>query len=883
MSIHKYCNQSTDLTTSSFITVIQSLQPSKVCKTFFINDESELDKKAIANVSKGKATTVDVRTAHNFIDLLQEVTESTNKVICSGRWHNANEDEEFEIMPEEELCKLLGAKKGDVSGGVVEHNGRKVSARLKRGITDSNWILLDADNPPGIPNEWAKMNIADRLKLWESFLPGICQCERIELRGSSARVSNNGVFGEASHAWIRISHPEKLSLLKAHIRVQMELHDAVFEFKKLSRKEPGKILGIEPRSVFDLAVLDTGRLTFCAKPEVRAEGYEVADAAISLINEGGGALDISAIHAPSQSDIAKLNNNSESRLQFSIGTNGQVKTVEEGKLKLSTEIESRGTVKTLKDWIDGVGENFHLRCESPFRESCSEAAFIGTDNSGIPFVFDIGNSTTYYLGDGERAELIFSGIEKVGYRPDFRPSERFNDVVTDYVYLEEEDKYYRPYDGAILKPAAINNEFLGKYFIVNAKGDKATQSAVHYFHDNHERRRAKGMGWHPVDQLFFNSGKANLVNTFEGLAVTPLEGDVSLWLSLVSHVYGQYADLFLDHLAFSLQHPEKKINWQVLTIGAPRTGKSMSMRPIKRIWGSACQVIDPDMMGTGWGDLYAQKKIIVVEEVWRAGEKKFFNSIKPGLVNDDPELLNMKGRGMIRQLNLRAYYMFSNHEDALSFNEDEDKLLVIDAPKTPWGSQERFKELASWSDTNEGAGAVLNFLIQRDVSQFCYGKLPERTLAMVRMVELSQPDYHRAVFELSEESYGVFSRYFFTFSEVRETMRKAGYGAFGDKGLKEALRDAGYIQLSQPQKKINGHVYSLGRVWVRSDGPLQDLGTSELFTFILYYKYKQKDYFLSNIRAEPFAQVLVRAQEWSRSMTSNGLLRAFEDVIRDSL
>ena len=38
-----------------------------------------------------------------------------------------------------------------------------------------------------------------------------------------------------------------------------------------------------------------------------------------------------------------------------------------------------------------------IRCEAPFRESQSEAAFIRLPEHGQPFVYDIGNSTKYVL------------------------------------------------------------------------------------------------------------------------------------------------------------------------------------------------------------------------------------------------------------------------------------------------------------------------------------------------------------------------------------------------------------------------------------------------------------------------------------------------------
>ena len=96
---------------------------------------------------------------------------------------------------------MVGLAEDDCPVGIVEYEGRRVAARLAAGIDPSSWILLDADNPPGIPADWAAMSIQQRLEFWEPVMPGISRATRVELRASSARVVKNGESEkEASHA-----------------------------------------------------------------------------------------------------------------------------------------------------------------------------------------------------------------------------------------------------------------------------------------------------------------------------------------------------------------------------------------------------------------------------------------------------------------------------------------------------------------------------------------------------------------------------------------------------------------------------------------------------------------------------------------------------------
>ena len=210
------------------LTLIMSKTPNRVCKIFSLSESAGLVKKAVANITEGHAQRVVTSSASKFVKILRTVTERQDLVLCPGVWHGSQSGQEFKLITEKDLSTLLSSSIGKVEGGVIEHQGQLISARLARGIDYSSWLLLDADNPPGIPPDWAKMSIADRLQLWEPFVPGISSCERIEARSSSARVVKDGdTPGGRSHAWIRVSNQDKIPILKAHIQVQMVLHDWV--------------------------------------------------------------------------------------------------------------------------------------------------------------------------------------------------------------------------------------------------------------------------------------------------------------------------------------------------------------------------------------------------------------------------------------------------------------------------------------------------------------------------------------------------------------------------------------------------------------------------------------------------------------------------------
>jgi hypothetical protein len=395
----------------SAITIIRSRKPAVLCKRFEAIG-GVLRKTAVAHVTEGTCHTLPVESATDMIQALNEVTASRDLCIVPGVWLGAS-DEPFDLVTEAKLGEMLG---NEVKGGVQVIDGRRVAARVKRGIEPSAWLLIDADDPPGIPDDWKAMSLAERLAFLEPLIPGISRCERIELRSSSARVVNgDGTPKPASHAWLRVSDPGRIETLRARVQIEMVNRGLSFPSPRYSRAEPGKVIGHEHRTVVDLSVWITGRIVFNAMPQlgVGMEAYTVTDPGITVVNAGAGALDIDWAVRPDAEALERYRE--ATGVQVLISERGaNISTTCTGELTLDTEIEARGVTKTLRDWAAGLRPGERLRCEAPFRASSSEAAFIKVPaNGGMPFVHDVGTGTTYRIEEPE--------IEAGDPRPDPPP------------------------------------------------------------------------------------------------------------------------------------------------------------------------------------------------------------------------------------------------------------------------------------------------------------------------------------------------------------------------------------------------------------------------------------------------------------------------------
>jgi hypothetical protein len=284
---------------STAITIVTSIVPSTTGKAYRLEPDGNLTKHVIASIAHANAVTVEVRTADEMMKVLHQTTDTTNQALILDSLGN-NDGKPFEIVTKAELTSLLGRRVGE--RGVYEINGRRVAARLKRGMQPSIWALLDADNPEGMPDELKNLTLAERLARLEKLLPRISSCERIELRSSSARVINgSGLPGERTHALIRVSDPSKIEVVREYLKIETVNEGLSFRSPRYSSKEPGKIVGYGQRTLIDLAVLLSGRLVFNAKPDVsNAPGYSVIDAGIRLINPGCGLSTLAASSFPTR-------------------------------------------------------------------------------------------------------------------------------------------------------------------------------------------------------------------------------------------------------------------------------------------------------------------------------------------------------------------------------------------------------------------------------------------------------------------------------------------------------------------------------------------------------------------------------------------------------
>ena len=387
-------------------TIVQSLQPARVGKRYSVDANGKLVKeRPVASIYRGRATTF-AATTENLVAALRLTTESSDTVLVLDSFRGAapGSPAVIEVVTDEELGRLTdGADAASPNQGYFETEDAFWSARLKDRMEPSRYLLLDADNAAGMPEEWRKLTLAERLEMFDrpELLPGLSKCRRIEYLGSSARVvkKKDKSTPAATHALIEISNPELINTLRAHVRVATVLAGLSFKSPKYSRSEPGKIIAHSDLTLFDLVVWVGGRLVFNPRPDVSAApGYRVLDANVQVVNPQGGPLDVSWIKPPDVKARKVFREKTGVKYKLDPTRSSGFVFEERGQLQFLTEVEVDGVVKPLADWLAHMFKSdiTKLRCETPFRASESEAAFIRNTEHGAIFIYDSGTETAHY-------------------------------------------------------------------------------------------------------------------------------------------------------------------------------------------------------------------------------------------------------------------------------------------------------------------------------------------------------------------------------------------------------------------------------------------------------------------------------------------------------
>lgn len=225
------------------------------------------------------------------------------------------------------------------------------------------------------------------------------------------------------------------------------------------------------------------------------------------------------------------------------------------------------------------------------------------------------------------------------------------------------------------------------------------------------------------------------------------DADPVVFLEHVRYLFGSYADLFLDWLAWKYQNPGRR-SWAIICVAhaAFGIGRSWLKRALETsLQGHVRGVSLGQMIGRGtsaeqnYNDWGTACQFVVVEEAKDTLSKDdFFNGYEAFKQNVDNNVVRMRvnpkyGKTRDDYLFFNAL-IFSNHADAMVIPEDDRRCCVLDNP-TDRRSAEYYEDLNACLLGDEPR-RIYCYLMRRDVSGFDH-VYPPMTDAKIAMREQS--------------------------------------------------------------------------------------------------------------------------------------------------
>lgn len=416
-----YSNAIPDLKSHSIITVVRDPKH-MLGKNFTLEPDGKISKHSNVCVTFGFAVMHLVETHDQLAKLVQQVGDDPQSAIINSAFSGIEIGEKFIILSEQEIEKRLGIPKSERNkqNGVhfITHEGVEYKAigRFKENVQPSCWQFFDRDIDKHTPEKYAVMQFDEWLIALSQILQGSLDVSYCRVGSTSSRVLKEGkpIGMGNGHVWVKVKEPHDIERFRSAVLVAAASAEMTWLKPRYSRSKSDNVVGQSLTTIIDPSVFTLGRLIFIGKPIV-SEGLTVDTLSVSVHTGANDCFDSSVITLPDSAKVRQITCKAGVELNVKNSSHGLRITAHD--LTLATEIETmHNAILTVRQMLK-QGLNTKVRCQSPFRDSTSWAAFFNTNDNGIPFIYDVGTSTSHWLNEFEveeakliPASLVFSKL-----------------------------------------------------------------------------------------------------------------------------------------------------------------------------------------------------------------------------------------------------------------------------------------------------------------------------------------------------------------------------------------------------------------------------------------------------------------------------------------
>lgn len=257
------------------------------------------------------------------------------------------------------------------------------------------------------------------------------------------------------------------------------------------------------------------------------------------------------------------------------------------------------------------------------------------------------------------------------------------------------------------------------------RGGKATPWTL-WLSDATRLQRAASVTYRPGGEMMIAEKDGVCVNTWVAPNFTPRvvsEDEASPWVEHVAYLVPDETErtYLLDWLAFIVQNPGVKPNWQVVWGSRHHgVGKDMALEPVRRALGQHnVRNVHPEQILSQRTDWFENARLVVVEEMKSYGKRELENRLRPFLASP-PEYVPISKVYMPTYdvPNIAAVLFLTNEDNALPISKEDRRHFVVWCDDEIHPRDEAYYVgLASWYEGG-GTDIAASWLMQRDLSAF---------------------------------------------------------------------------------------------------------------------------------------------------------------------
>jgi hypothetical protein len=366
---------------------------------------------------------------------------------------------------------------------------------------------------------------------------------------------------------------------------------------------------------------------------------------------------------------------------------------------------------------------------------------------------------------------ILKDLRETWYQED--KTNAFCDTV---FFIKEQNQFYDWKSRIFFTPDAFQNSY--SHLDPDAKKTALTDNLI---------IKVDRLDYAPkMPRTFTQEGRLFGNTWFEGESINGVEGDAQPWLDHFDTLgWGDNRDHMLRWMAYTIQHPEFKINHMLILGGYEGSGKDFLLYPLTKAMGHHYRVISGDELLSDFNEFAMGTKYLHINEAelgTRAEARAVSNQLKP-YAAAPPETLsvNQKGIKSISVRNIVNTTMTTNSQIPVALNNASRRYYAVwsdldvrddnDNMTPEW--KQFWAAMWPWM-TGGGWQHVVWYLRNKvDISQFNPGEAPPMTDFLRDIQESSKSPMRQTLEACIKSRLGLFNRDLLTATEISGALRAA--------------------------------------------------------------------------------------------------------------